>query len=470
MVKRFVSIVFFSDRFQVLGLNSSLTSIEKLATYQIPEGMVRNHRVLDAVKLSQIIRGVWKQMGIGRASVGIVVPEFSSYTKLLAMPKLPPDETHEAILWKSQEFLPSSARHVLDWEIIKENSENNEVLVASIREDVLAGYAQAVGDAGLLPLVVETPSLSLVRMAPDHNKGKLVVYLGPVEAVLVIAVGRAIFGSTVISRSDMLEVLRTAVRMTEHYKEVKVEQLFFGGIGFDADFVAKLEAGVGIKSQAMGGDLPLSSSPQFGEYMIAISSQIKDPAQPKSTETINLLPYHWVRHYKEKLFDAQLWSLSLAAAVVILISFVAGAGAYMFLDGELGQVDRLNGGEVVEDKALIERVGRVNNLAKKINEIGQEGVRPQIIINKLIAITPGNVLVSNYFVSGESGQVRVQGVALDRAALIGYRQALASSADFSAPVLPISSLTQEQDVAFDLTFVYLELEKKAPGVPQRIKI
>ncbi len=99
MLKRtFVSISFSSPyRVQVLQLNASRKGIKKLAAIDLPEGLIKNFRVTDEEALAQILTQIWKKGGFKEKSVGLVVPESSTLTKILKLPKLRTSELDEAV-------------------------------------------------------------------------------------------------------------------------------------------------------------------------------------------------------------------------------------------------------------------------------------------------------------------------------------------------------------------------------------
>ena len=81
--KNFVSIVFSANKLQILKLNSSKKKVEKHLTIDIPDGLIVNHKVQDVDILAKLLGQVWKKAGIKEKTVGLVVPEFSTFIKTL---------------------------------------------------------------------------------------------------------------------------------------------------------------------------------------------------------------------------------------------------------------------------------------------------------------------------------------------------------------------------------------------------
>jgi hypothetical protein len=300
--KSFISICFYSSKLQVLQLDNKKNGVEKFASINLPKGLISNYKVRDKASLAKIVGGVWKQLGLPDKSVGLVVPEFSTFTKSVSLPKLEVKELDEAVRWQAHEFLPSSRDIVMDWKIYKKADKVYHIMVVAISEDVLSGYVDAVSLAGLYPLVVETPSLSLVRISDGNPTGKLAIYANYGEAILAISYGEEIIGSSVIASINQDEILRTAFQMLSHYREIEVKRIEVGGPEISKKLFSDLQTKLGRKVGWIKPGIVGMSSQQVQDFLIPISLQMKDPAEPANETTINLLPPKWAKQYQSKRF------------------------------------------------------------------------------------------------------------------------------------------------------------------------
>jgi len=107
--KKFISIVFTSRKIQYLQLDSSKKTVVKFGSFDIPPGLIVAYQVKDVAVLSQLVAGTYKQLGLKEKAVGIVIPEFSTYTRAFNFPKLEHQELDEAVRWDAADFLPDSA-------------------------------------------------------------------------------------------------------------------------------------------------------------------------------------------------------------------------------------------------------------------------------------------------------------------------------------------------------------------------
>src|SRR5690606_8274489 len=145
------------------------------------------------------------------------------------------------IRWQSLDFLPwEEDDTVLDWKVVGEDSENFSILFVAVRKRVLFGYVNAVSAAGLFPIVVETPSLSLARVSKTGEVGKFIFYGGKHSSVFIIAKGENIIGSSVVYTYDLDDIYTTSSRMAEHYKNIQIDSVEIDGPAATSDVAEKL--------------------------------------------------------------------------------------------------------------------------------------------------------------------------------------------------------------------------------------
>ncbi len=470
--KSFVSVFFSSERIQIVQLDSKKKSLKKRTFLKLPSGIITNYAVKDKKALAELLRGVWRSAGIGERSVGIVVPEFSTFTKNMVLPKIDMGELDEAVRWQIQDYLPSGSQDmVLDWKIVASDDENYQVLVVAIPREVLAGFVDSVGLANLYPLAVETPSLSLVRIAPGA-RGRLILYGSSGEVTLVVAHGDKILGSSVVNTSDGTDIAQTAMQIVKHYKTVEVEKILIGGLGFSQEHLASLQKKLGKEVSWIKANISGVTPEEFQEYLIPISAQLKDPAEPRDETTINLLPPDWVKVYQDKKTKSELISLTLVASAITLGCLWAASGTLFVMNQKLSSLaSNETGGENLIDKNVQEVVGQIksiNEIITKVDKILSARVSPNHVIDTINSLKPSGVTISDYNLELDAGKISLKGKAASRQDLINFRKALEDHADFSRVSIPVSSLEAETDLEFSLNLVYGQAATKAPT--QKLKL
>lgn len=464
--KSFVSLSFSTNKLQILQLHHSKKKVGKFATIDLPNGLILNHKVQDKRALAVILKNVWKKLKIKEKSVGIVVPEFSTFIKLLTLPKLASSELDEAVAWQAHDFLPSKMETMsMDWKIVKRFGESYHILLMAMEREVLAGYVDATGLAGLFPLVVEPPSLSLVRVSGNNDSVKLIIYEYFDELILVIAEGSKVLGSSVVASNDRDEVVKTASIITEHYisnnsafsDKTQLDKILVGGIGLDQNLIGRLQDSLQKPVHRLDLKVEGLSQEDFQKYLIPISLQFKEPTDPSDENTINLLPKSVVEKYENKRLSLRIWSLLMVTTFVVWSSFLSVMGSYVFLLQQINiykpQVaTRLS--TISKTKDAREQIKKINAVAEKTVKVSAVFKSPNVIFNFIQEARPGGITILKYDMDLDVGEISLLGKAATRGDLIDFKQTLEKNDEFSHIVIPISSFEVESDLDFRMSLLY----------------
>lgn len=463
--KSFVSLSFSARRLQILKLTGNKTAVEKFTSVELPEGLIQNYRVKDKKSLADILAQNWQDYKFTEKSVAIVIPEFSAFTKSLVLPDLKAKELDEAVRWQSRDFLPSEYREVImDWKVVKKEKGENRILAVAIQKEVILDYVDTVAQAGLSPLAIETPSLALERITDGSNEGKLIIYTNFGEAILVMVQGKEIFGSSVVSSADAKGIIWTAVQMIRHYQNIKIKKIEVGGLEITGELLEQLGAGTKLPIEWIKANVAGISAEQIQEYLIPISLQYKDPAEPMNETTVNLLPPKWVKLYHHKRLKVQVWSLSLIASLVIWGCFLAVLGVYLLLDRQIKIFESVQSMSLPE--AVINQIDEINLIVRKTSKIRSISYLPQEIIEEVNSLSPPGITLTGYQLDFGTGRIILKGKAINREKLIEFKKVLAENKNYTEISIPISNLEAETDLDFELRCIYGPAAGKKPATIQ----
>lgn len=464
--KDFVSVVFSSKKIQILNLDSEGKKVKKLGMFDLEPGLIVNHQVKNSDLLAKLIADAWKKLGLHEKSVGLVVPEFSTYMKSLKIPKLDLEDLDEAVQWQSRDFLPDGNQEmVMDWQVIEKKTDGYQVLAVAIPQSVLAGYIDAAVKAGLLPLVVETPSLSLVRLVGD-NKPSLLVYVSSDETIIILAQGETVLASAVASSNSQNEIFKTAERLILHYSSIKTERVILGGAGLSQQFINSMAEYLKLPVQLFKWQVSGMDENLVQQYLVAISLQLKDPSGPRDTATINLLPPQWEKYYRDILRNWRFWTLTLVASVAVWSCFLSVLVAYMIFGAETQSVSNTKTpSQSEESSGLFDQITKINNLSSEVVSVGDSLISPVKLINLIVDLRPAGVSITQYSVNLEKGTATIHGRASDRNTLIAFRDALTARQEFSEVDLPISSLLLGSDLEYQIN-ITLQNSAKKKSIPK----
>ncbi len=471
--KSFVSIYFLPDRVLLLQLSSNKKRIVKHGQVILPAGLIKNCRIQDQSSLSKVISAAWQKLHIKEKIVGIVIPEFSTFTKYFKIPSLPLSEVDEAVRWQAQEYLPGGSENmVLDWKITKKDESGVEVMTVAVDKKNLTEYIEVVEKAGLFPMKVETPSICLLRYSKKEEGGILTIYKNFGETILVISEGEKIVGTSIQHTENLEEILRSSSKMLNHYSDIEVGKILIGGDGAEQN-VEKIFSSLKKEVQIINPKLGGMNVNEVQKNLIPLSLQYEDAEQPSDPTTLNLLPATLVDKYKHERLKNQMWGLTLTITLFVWISFFVTLGSYLFMTQSIN--DLKNSGQE-KRKTLtgivnpIEEIEAINSISSKVLKIKKATVLPQTILNNVFSAIPAEVSITNYELDLDKGQVRLEGKADKRMTLIQFKSNLEEITDLGEVEIPISSFEKETDLDFSLTFLYLPIsssvrEKTIKQVP-----
>jgi hypothetical protein len=421
--------------------------------------LIKENRIQDVGGLAKVISSAWQKLHIKEKAVGITLPEFSTFTKYFKLPALSISDLDEAVRWQAQEYLPTAAENmILDWKITKREKTGHEVMVVAVEKEVLTEYVATVEEAGLFPLMVETPSICLLRFSKKEDGGVLMIYKNFGEFILVLSEGEKIVGTSTQQTSDFDEVLKVASKMINHYSDIKVTKVLVGGEG-SGDYKEVIKSSLKIEVSQVDPDLDGISKEDIEKNLIPLSLQYENPDEPSSPTTLNLLPSTLVAKYKFESLKVQVWSLTLTITLFVWISFLVTLGSYFFMVQSINELKESKDLAVSQENTekYLKDINSINSISQKILEIKKITVAPQEILNYIYTSAPPGVVIDEYDLDLDKGEIRVLGTSVDRGILIQFKENLESKEEIDSVEIPISSFESETNLDFSLSFLYLPI-------------
>lgn len=444
-----------TQKIKLVKISGDSKKVTKAVTFDIPPGLVEMGRVQKAPEFAALIKDIWRKERIREKTVGIVVPEFSTFMKAFTLPKLPSTELDEAVRWQAREFLPNEGRDmIMDWKIIDETDTQVEVLLVAIEVAVLSGFVGAIDAAGLLPVFVETTSLCLERLA-ESEKGKLVLYRSHGTAVVTVIVEKKIVATSVLSSLDDPQLLSNLLQILARYGRSTVTGIAVCGNGLTQEFVNALHTKTDLPIELLRLNVTGLNDALVQDYLIALSQQFIDAEEPSNIYSINLLPPSWVMHYKNQMRDLRLWTLTLMSSVVMWTALIALLAAYVLLSQRASETTaQKDTGSAANLSTVTGDITRINILSGKIDTVSKSFVYPQTIINLINSKKVEGVTITGYDINLETNKVVIGGLADTREHLLAYRAAVEEIKEFPKVSLPLANLLTETNISFSMQLDY----------------
>jgi len=201
------------------------------AKKMIPRGVVQGEQVVNAQKLADEIKSLLSSSQpkpIKTKNVIFSIPETKAFIRTIQIPKMTNREAREAVKWETEANIPISVDKVyLDWQVIADKGEKEEILVVAVPKNIVDSYYQAVVLAGLAPLAVEIDVMATIRSLTrsfETSECVLIADIGAENTSLAICQNQVPYftSSIPLSGNTFTEALQKEVGVSwENAEEIK---------------------------------------------------------------------------------------------------------------------------------------------------------------------------------------------------------------------------------------------------------
>lgn len=137
----------------------------------------------EIAQISQLVRKLHKEAGVGSHDVVISIPEPLVFTRTIRFPLLTDAEIASAVKWESEQYIPIPvAEAVIQHTILQRNESASPpevlVLLVAAPRAIVEKYVRVITLAGLSTTAVETELIALTRTLAPMDKTTLLVDLG----------------------------------------------------------------------------------------------------------------------------------------------------------------------------------------------------------------------------------------------------------------------------------------------------
>jgi len=152
----------------------------------IPRGIVQSGQIVNPQKLSEAIKALLasaQPRTIKTKNVIFSIPEAKAFIRTIKIPKMSATEAREAVKWETEANIPISVDKVyLDWQVIGDKEDGEEILVVAVPKNIVDAYFQAIVAAGLLPLAVEVDIVATIRSLAGAGKDDQPILIADIGA------------------------------------------------------------------------------------------------------------------------------------------------------------------------------------------------------------------------------------------------------------------------------------------------
>ncbi len=202
-------IINFEDRYFGLDLSDSSVKIfqlekngevDKIRSYglaNIPAGYIKDGRIINKEKVSEIIKKLIKKVGpkkINTKKVIASIPESKVFLRIVSIPKIDESESQEAVKWEVEASTPLSLDQIYyDWQFLNQENGKQNVLTVAVAREVADDLIEVLEKAGLDVYGLEMESIaiarSLIKKNAEMEEVTLIIDLGTEKTGFIITEG-----------------------------------------------------------------------------------------------------------------------------------------------------------------------------------------------------------------------------------------------------------------------------------------
>jgi type IV pilus assembly protein PilM len=152
---------------------------------EIRKGLVEGGAVINAKELAIEVRNLMNSSEcrpIKCKQVILSIPETKAFIRTIKIPKMSREEAMEAVKWETEANIPIAVDMAyLDWQVIRSDENQEEVLVVAIPKSVVDAYCDVMSQAGISPIAVEVDIIATIRSLTTAGNNK--------EPILIVDIG-----------------------------------------------------------------------------------------------------------------------------------------------------------------------------------------------------------------------------------------------------------------------------------------
>lgn len=151
-------------------LTTRAGKVEKWGCLALPEELVLDGLITNAVEMGRILDEIFSAEGLERRRVITSLSGLRAIPRLLTMPKLQASVMEEAISREAKKEMPLSLENLyLSWESRLGPADQQQIYVLGVPRELVDAQVRALEAAGIPPYVMDLKLLALIRAVQRQN-------------------------------------------------------------------------------------------------------------------------------------------------------------------------------------------------------------------------------------------------------------------------------------------------------------
>lgn len=255
--------------------NKKKTKLSALGRLSLPEGLVKEGKILDPQALSLYLEKLWKESGFKSKEVLLGINNQDLIVRFASFPKVPEDKIAGMIQFQAQDFIPVPLDELeLDYIVMGDRkTEEGEfllVILVAARKKMLNDFITAFALTGLNVREIDSCMLAMGRLALLESLNGTFVLAGynrDIGNVLIFKEGLLIMARTIafpqpplwtaaVSVDNALfNELRSSLNYSKAQSNQTIDTLYLMGSGRDIrEEAARLSSSTGLQAHLVKPD------------------------------------------------------------------------------------------------------------------------------------------------------------------------------------------------------------------------
>ena len=435
---------------QQTSQNTPLENELILIEESIAPNIIENGIVTDPDLLSKTLAGIWSRAGLGTNYAIVAIPDDTIYSRIFSFPRsVEGARLTEAMRLAIGFQLPMKTSELyLDWERTGGTKTANEILLSTIPRTIAQGYVQALDNAGIKTLALESHLASIARAVKTEADTTMLITAKTPDGITVF-----------ILKNGILRFSRT---LPTHFvpEDKRAEEIHKIKTAYEAEHKVPVTVHENTELNISDAYASYPMPEPHAKWLIAIGAVMRAQIPEGEDNLISLLPIGTEEAYayqKATTFIVLMRNLIVGVSVFFALAFL---GVYLFMLNANRTVATLSiptvPKEILDKEAW---VGRLNTVTETTQTLISQTPLWSIVVTEINArIIPG-IKISSLNATLLTEGMSLTGTAKDRSTLNQFEKNLKESPLLTDVTIPLANLEQRENIPFSATF-----RIKDPGV------
>ena len=282
--------------------------LKNIGSIQTPQDVLNSYKEEHKAQLIEAIKTLVSEAKVPIREVAVALPENAVFSRVLTIPKVSNEEVNDAVYWQLKQFLPYPIEDVQSdfTPLSVEASGQRKMLAVAAPKKLVELYVDILEKAGLIPVAIESETLSIIRSikyAHDVKDAVILDFGSNSTDMAIMKDGELFFSQSIATGSDLLtkalvNEFQLSYAQAEEYKRIygmksdavdgKIKNALkpvvdmiitevMRGIEFFKTEVGAVPPTLAILS---GEAALLPALPEYLEAILGYSVQVADPWRP----------------------------------------------------------------------------------------------------------------------------------------------------------------------------------------------